>query len=1300
MNKYLILTTALLFRCIFTFGQDFHWAKSFGSSNTEAGSAIATDNFGNVITAGSFIGTVDFNPGGNSTLLTSTNGVEDIFICKHDSLGNLVWAKKMGGTGEENCNSIFIDANGNILATGRYKLTADFDPGLGTFNLTSNGGYDVFILKLDMNGNFIWAKSLGSSNNSNIADIAKDIIADTNGNIYVTGSFSNIVDFDPGIGVFNLTASNTDAFILKLNPNGDFLWAKQKDVLQSTDDAWSLTLDGNSDLIIGHQSTAQTGISSYIIEKRNSSNGNIIFALDGQGTGAVSPRSVLVDNLDNILVIGAFSGTTDFNPSAAATYNLTSAGQNDVYIQKLTTTGAFIWAKSIGGILADDIQSATLDEQGNILIGGSFRGTSDFDPSTSTYNITAISSPISDAYLLKLNSLGNFVSVFNYGSVGSIGNNTINGISFDGNKSIYFTGRYNNTIDFDQSSNTYNLSSNGGFDCFVVKLNPCPTPAGAVSGSQNVCQNQNAVTYSLPLIPNASTYNWTLPIGATGTSSTNSITVNFGPTATSGNITVKGVNACGEGALTSLPITVNPLPDVAGIIVGATTVCQGQSAINYSVPAIANAVSYIWTLPNGATGSSTTNTIIVNYGIGAVSGNITVKGTNACGDGQIATLAVAVNPIPSAAGIITGNSAVCQGQNAINYTVPPILNATSYIWTLPTGATGTSATNSIIVDYGATAVSGNISVKGLNSCGEGQASSLAITVTPLVAAAGNIIGATTVCQGQTQVTYVVPPINNASTYIWTLPGGATGFSTTNSITIDFGLTASSGSISVSGLNNCGQGMASSLGVTVNQSPSAVVSSNSATSFCQGGNVILNANVGIGLTFQWQNNGNNIAGATSASYTATAAGSYTVVVTNTNNCSATSTASAVTVNALPATPTISANGATSICQGGSVQLTSSSATGNLWSNGATSQSINVNNSGNYTVAVTNANNCSATSAATAVTVNALPATPSISSNGSTTFCQGGSVQLTSSSATGNLWSNGATSQSINVNNSGNYTVTVTNVNNCSATSTATAVTVNALPSTPSISSNGSTTFCQGGSVQLTSSAATGNVWSNGATSQSITVNNSGNYTVTVTNADNCSATSTATIIQVNNAPIFTAQPLSQTVPMNATVSFISQAGSVSYQWQTNQGGGFQNISNGGQYIGATDDTLQVTNVTMLNDNQEFRCVINDGLCSDSSAVGILTVTNTVGLSNDFSNSSFNIYPNPTNDILIIELTQSETVIGFSMQVINVLGQSVFNITSKQKRVILNTNDWGAKGTYFIQLKTFSEEIIGTQKIIVY
>ena len=122
---------------------------------------------------------------------------------------------------------------------------------------------------------------------------------------------------------------------------------------------------------------------------------------------------------------------------------------------------------------------------------------------------------------------------------------------------------------------------------------------------------------------------------------------------------------------------------------------------------------------------------------------------------------------------------------------------------------------------------------------------------------------------------------------------------------------------------------------------------------------------------------------------------------------------------------------------------------LWSNGETTPSINVTSSGSYTVQVTNANGCqSAASAATVVTVNALPVTPTITTGGPTTFCAGGSVTLTSSAGTSYLWSNGETTQSINVATSGSYTVQVTNASGCqSAVSVATVVTVNALPATP-------------------------------------------------------------------------------------------------------------------------------------------------------------------------------------------------------------------------------------------------------------
>ncbi|MCK9411082.1 MAG: C10 family peptidase [Prolixibacteraceae bacterium] len=265
----------------------------------------------------------------------------------------------------------------------------------------------------------------------------------------------------------------------------------------------------------------------------------------------------------------------------------------------------------------------------------------------------------------------------------------------------------------------------------LLTVNPLPVSAGVISGTSAVCQGQNAVIYTVPTVANSTSYVWTLPTGATGISTTNSITVNYGTSAVSGNIAVKGHNACGDGVSSTLAITINPLPANAGSISGTSMVCQGQNAVTYTVPAIANASAYMWTLPAGATGTSTTNSINVNYETSAISGNITVKGHNTCGDGAVSSLAVTVNALPSGAGTIIGTSSVCQGQNAVTYTVPIIANAISCLWSLPSGASGSSTTNSIIVNYGVSAVSGNIKVKGHNACGDGVESALVVNVYPV-----------------------------------------------------------------------------------------------------------------------------------------------------------------------------------------------------------------------------------------------------------------------------------------------------------------------------------------------------------------------------------------------------------------------------------------------------------------------------------------------------------------------------------------------------------------------------------------
>lgn len=186
----------------------------------------------------------------------------------------------------------------------------------------------------------------------------------------------------------------------------------------------------------------------------------------------------------------------------------------------------------------------------------------------------------------------------------------------------------------------------------------------------------------------------------------------------------------GHGAVYGdvMQVTAPAMPAAAGVMTGPAQVCEGQNSVVYSVKPINYATSYVWKLPVGMTGTSSTYSISVSFAKGAYAGSISVFGRNENGDGAASSLLVTVNPLPKDAGMITGYSSVCQGESQVSYSVPVIEGATSYAWTLPTGATGTSSSNSILVDYGKAAVSGSVSVVGKNSWGQGAVSTLAVTM--------------------------------------------------------------------------------------------------------------------------------------------------------------------------------------------------------------------------------------------------------------------------------------------------------------------------------------------------------------------------------------------------------------------------------------------------------------------------------------------------------------------------------------------------------------------------------------------
>jgi hypothetical protein len=253
-------------------------------------------------------------------------------------------------------------------------------------------------------------------------------------------------------------------------------------------------------------------------------------------------------------------------------------------------------------------------------------------------------------------------------------------------------------------------------------------------------------------------------------------------------------------------------------------------------------------------------------------------------------------------------------------------------------------------------------------------------------------------------------------------------------------------------------------------------------------------------------------------------------------------------------------------------------------------------GGYSVTVSDSHGCSATSAATNVTVNPLPS-PTISASGPTTFCAGGSVTLTASSASSYLWSNGATTQAITVNASGVFSVTVTDANGCSATSSAKSVTLD-LPPTPTISNPDPITMCDGDSANFAASLGSAYLWSNGATTQAITVTTSGSYSVTVTDANGCSATSAPTVVAFNSRPSPSITAASICVGGTGTASTPAVTGAT-YSWS---------ITNGTILSGAGTNVITFTSSSgpvYLGVNL-FVTVTNSNNCSGTASMSLSVI----------------------------------------------------------------------------------------------
>jgi hypothetical protein len=457
------------------------WARTWGGTQDDVGSAVATDASGNLYVAGAFQDTVDFDPGAGVDNHTSI-GYVDAFLSKFDPNGNFIWARTWGASV---ANSLAVDNSGNVYVTGKFGYTVDFDPGAGVDNHTSNAGYDVFLSRFDQDGNFIWARTWGGSED----DFGLSVATDGSGNVCVAGAVWGKVDFDPGPGVDNHPGHGQwDAFLSKFDPNGDYIWARTWGGW-AWEEGYSVAIDNSGNPYVagyfseifgnpvdfdpgpGVDEHGSAGGDEAFLSKFDP-DGNFVWARTWGGTYDDRGNSVAIDGSGNAYVAGQFAYVVDFDPGTGVD-NHTSIGYVDAFLSKFDPNGNFIWARTWGGPdgyydAGDSGFSAAIDNSGNAYVAGRFYGPADFDPGAGVDNHTSYGGCM-NAFLSKFDPDGNFFWARTWGEPGCDEGFSV---AIDGSGNTFVSGGFNSTADFDPGPGVDNHTSNGSIDAFLSKFPP------------------------------------------------------------------------------------------------------------------------------------------------------------------------------------------------------------------------------------------------------------------------------------------------------------------------------------------------------------------------------------------------------------------------------------------------------------------------------------------------------------------------------------------------------------------------------------------------------------------------------------------------------------------------------------------------------------------------------------------------------------------------------------------------------------------------------------------------------------
>lgn len=1169
--KEIFIFLFLTFAANFTIAQS--WERLItdgGSSGNEIFSDMHIDNEGNVYLTGSFSGSATF---GN--ILLTSNGATDFFVVKYDSSGSLIYATSGGSPSSDLSNAIVSDNNGNAYITGLYSGFMNI---AGT-TLLINGPTDVFTVKVDTIGNFVWAKKAGGLFDvygSTYEDRGLDIAFDNSNGIYVAGVTSGqSMTFGPflhGPGQGDATD-----FVGKYDLHGNEQW-----IVSGSDPNGSPTgnlsisksLEYNpisNSIILGGYNSITVSIGGGGISKNSNlffrqifPNGSLGWFRQFGGTSQEEVYDLALDGSGNIYATGLYNGTLEI-PLGTVIATSINDGQNsedsDAFILKLNPNASTVnYIKTVAGSQDVDGLSITSSPTGTVYVSGKYKGTPGVD------NVALNPKGEYDIFLLRIDSLNNL----NWVEVaGGNGEDAGVNVVLRNDEKIVLSGGFSSISQFGDFSRT----SLGFSDAFLANLD-CKPGKPALQNNLDTILCIGDSSEIIPLSKFGTSYTYNLVSGGIVDSSGNTLKI-FWNNPGNHQLQIIPNNVCGQGKIKTIQFAINDVPG-STLIAGDTNICIGLGTY---VATNSEADNFNWSLNGGGSLVPLGNQALVSW---SNSGQYTLKvnGLNACGIGQEDSLIVSVAEFPFSAVSINGSSSSCFQSDT--FTILP-QNETTYSWDLSSGGTIQSFDTFSIVNWNQEG-SHIIRVTPSNICGTGSPSSKIVSV---IASPSKeeIIGDTLVCIGSSS--FSLPSLNGVN-YNWSVSGGGTLLNLGNNAIVNW---TSSGNyfVSASIQNSCGISETDTINVAVKSAAIQPGNINGSSQTCLGTNtysVIQQSD----QSYEWTlSSGGNLTFVNNqASINWTQSGFHTISVRALNSCGTGLTRDLVVeVKDVPDQPGV-IFGNNKVCLGlQNYNVFSESGVNYIWSisgggqifPSGNSASINWTLPGTYDLIVTPFNSCgNGTPRILQIEVNDVP--DAISGIiGIDTVCLGSQIYTVENPQTGSdlnyNWSlsgggviapNG-NSATVNWSTAGTYTLTVQAQNSCGF-GQAFSIFINVKNTNEQITNiSGDDLVCldttiydvpliNGFNYNWTLSG--GGLLNADSNSAEVIWQNTGNYTLSVTSSDGCTKTLT---IEVKDIPSIPSVISGDTVVCIGTKSYaVSPVIGQTFNWSLSGGGNINAFGN--------------------------------------------------------------------------------------------------------------------------------------------